>query len=158
MQSQIENVKRTRIFLLDLVKDLTVAELNEVPEGFNNNIIWNLGHLVWAQQGICYLRAGMEPKVDASLLTPFRSGTKPEGLIDEPAIAVIKQALLSTIDQLEQDYAASIWQQYTAWTTRYGVELKSIEDALNFLLYHEGMHAGYIMALKRIVKPALVAG
>jgi hypothetical protein len=38
---------------------------------------------------------------------------------------------------------------YNAWTTPCGVALHSIDKALQFLLFHEGMHCGYIMTLKR---------
>jgi len=50
MKKEIERLKKTRIFLLDLIKDLTTEQLNEIPKGFNNNIIWNLGHLIASQQ------------------------------------------------------------------------------------------------------------
>jgi hypothetical protein len=53
MIHQIENIKTLRTTLLTLVENLTINQLNEVPEGFNNNIIWNLAHLTAAQQGVC---------------------------------------------------------------------------------------------------------
>jgi hypothetical protein len=61
MKSQIEIIKKTRTFLLEQIKNLGNEEFNRVAEGFNNNIIWNLGHMIAAQQGICYKRAVCQP-------------------------------------------------------------------------------------------------
>lgn len=151
MNKQIENIKKVRLFLLGLIQDLSEEQLNKVPAGFNNNIIWNLAHLIAAQQGICYIRSGLQPVVDAKYLTAYKSGTKPQHPVDNKDIAVIKEVLLSSLDQLEKDCQNKVFQNYNAWTTRYGVELANIEDAIGFLTYHEGLHVGYIMALKRVV-------
>jgi hypothetical protein len=151
MDKQFEIIRKTRTFFLGLVKDLSVDQLNTVPAGFNNNIIWNLGHLIAAQEGICYVRAGMQPRVEEEFFNSYKSGTKPEGKPDEKQINKIKELLFSSLDFLEQDYKKGLWKNYPAWTTRYGVEIKSIEDALNFLSFHEGLHTGYILSIKKLV-------
>lgn len=152
MKTQIDNIKKIRIFLLELVKDLSIDQVNETPSGFNNNIAWNLAHLIAAQQGLCYLRAGIKPVVDEKLITEYKSGTKPGEPINENELSSIKEQMLSSIDQLKIDYENNSFENYTSWTTRYGVELASIDDAIRFLLFHEGLHQGYIMAMKRVVK------
>lgn len=152
MNKQIDTIKKTRIFTVDLIKALSVEELNEIPPGFNNNIVWNLAHLLAAQQGVCYLRAGLQPRVDEKYITTYKSGTKPEQFVDEAELSEIKDVLLTSLDQLETDYENNIFSHYNAWTTRYGVELTTIEDAIGFLGFHEGLHNGYITALKRLVK------
>lgn len=157
MNAQIDAVRKTRNYLLQGIADLSNDALNEVPVGFNNNIIWNLGHLVAAQQGICYLRAGLPAKVDESIIAAYRPGTKPEGKVDDAGIARIKELLFTTLDELEADLAAGTWTQYPAWSTRYGVDIDSIDSAISFLQFHEGLHSGYIMALKRVVTPAVAA-
>ena|SRR6476661_2680041 len=152
MNKTIDTIRKERQFLLQLLNDLTLEQLNEVPQGFNNNIIWNLAHLVASQQGVCYLRAGVKTRVHETFYERFKPGSKPGGLIDANEVAEIKAMLFSTLDQFEADYAANYFTHYIAWTTRYGVELTNIDAALQFLLYHEGLHTGYIMALKRLVK------
>jgi hypothetical protein len=155
MMQQLDTIRKTRRYLLHLVAELNNEELNEVPAGFNNNIIWNLGHMVAAQQGICYLRAGLPAKTEDAFFAAYRPGSKPEGKVDDAAVARIKELMSATLDQLEQDYANGLWAQYPAWSTRYGVEINSIESAIDFLKFHEGLHSGFIMALKRVVKPAV---
>ena len=151
MKLQLESIKKTRRTLLEYIKDLNAEQLNKIPVGFNNNIIWNLTHLIAAQQGLCYMRAGLPVTTDAYIWDEYRSGTSPVKFIDAPEVAHIKHLMFSTIDKLEADLNSAIFNNYVPWKTRYDVELRSIDDALNFVLYHEGLHAGYVMALKRVV-------
>jgi len=157
MTKQIEIIRKTRSFLLESLKDLTTEQYNKIPEGFNNNIIWNLGHMIAAQQGVCYIRAGLTPRVEEDIINSFKSSTKPEKTFNETEIENIKTLLFSTLDQLEKDYNNNIFDGYTAWSTRYGVELANIDDAINFLPFHEGLHSGCIGALKRLIKMSSVA-
>lgn len=155
MNKAIETTRTLRIHLLKGVEDLSTEQLNEIPPGFNNNIIWNLAHLVSALQGICYKRACLDVTIDEDLFMNYRPGTKPENYVDAAKIAEIKELLISTVDRLETDYNNKFFTTYTPVMTRYGVELTGIEDAVNFLPFHEGFHMGYIMALKRAVGVAV---
>ncbi len=151
MTKQIEIIRKTRSFLLENLKDLTTEQLNQIPEGFNNNIIWNLGHMIAAQQGVCYLRAGLTPKVSEDFINAYKSSSKPTRPVDAQEIENIKTLLFSTLDQLEADYNNHIFDGYTAWTTRYTVELANINEAINFIQFHEGLHAGCSTVLKKLV-------
>ena len=157
MTKQIEIIRKTRTFLLKNLEDLTIEQYNKIPEGFNNNVIWNLGHMIAAQQGVCYIRAGLAPRVGEDIINSFKSSTKPEKALGEDEIENIKTLLFSTLDQLEEDYNNKIFDGYTAWSTRYGVELANIDDAINFLPFHEGLHSGCIGGLKRLIKMSSIA-
>jgi hypothetical protein len=151
MTKAIEIIKMPRLHLLTAVEALTVDQLNKIPTGFNNNIIWNLAHMVAAQQNICYKRAGIDIVIDERFFAPYLSGTKPETFVDANEVEIIKGLLLSTVDQLETDLEAGKFANFTPWTTRYGVDLNNIEDAISFVPYHEGIHTGYIWAMKRVI-------
>jgi hypothetical protein len=151
MLKSIEFIKGPRTFILSLIENLTVEQLNYIPQGFNNNLIWNLAHLISGQQGICYTRAGLPIVVDDKYYTPYRPDTKPEQFIDATEIAIIKQLFITSINRLETDIQDNIFTNYPAWISRYGTEITSFDDAMDFLPFHEGLHCGYIMALKRAV-------
>jgi len=151
-----EFIKQPRKFILNQVEGLTTEQLNHVPTGFNNNLIWNLAHLISGQQGICYTRAGLPFVVEDKYYTPFRPDTKPERFIDTEEIAHIKELFLSSIDRLEADMQANIFTNYPTWLSRYGTTINSFNEAMEFLPFHEGLHCGYIMALKRAVLNELV--
>jgi hypothetical protein len=151
MNNQIERIIRTRKYLIEQLKDLPIESLNRVPEGFNNNIVWNLGHLIAAQQGICYVRAGANMVVDEKYYLNYKPGTKPEQPVSENEAEQIKSLLITSLDGLEADIRNGVFEKYTLWTTRYGVDIANIDDALQFLMFHEGLHSGTIIALKRLV-------
>ncbi len=152
MNKQIEILRNTRKFLLGFIADLSAEELNEIPKGFNNNVIWNLTHLVATQQSICYVRAGQPLAVEEKYFHPFKPDTKPERYIDAAEVDIIKELSLSVIDRFEADYEKGLFAHYTAWTNRYHIELSTIDEVLGFLPFHEGLHLGYVMALKRTLR------
>ncbi|MGI4728803.1 MAG: DinB family protein [Janthinobacterium lividum] len=151
MTQQIENIKSVRKYLLNLIAELNPEQLNKIPQGFSNNIIWNLAHLTATQQRICYLRSGLKPVVQEQYITPFIPGTKPEGFVDSAEVETLKSLCISTIEELETDYKKSFFATYEEVTVRYGITLTNVDDAINFLLYHEGYHTGVIVELMKFV-------
>ena len=54
MTTVIDILRQPRIKILEELQNFSLEQLNDIPAGFNNNIIWNLGHMIAAQQGVCY--------------------------------------------------------------------------------------------------------
>ena len=113
MDKRIEKIKRFREFLLAQMKGLTTEELNKIPAGYNNNIIWNIAHLICASQSLCYLRAGQPITVEDKYFSPYRTNTKPGEFIDEDEIEKIKKLFIESIDTLEADFDRKIFNDYT---------------------------------------------
>ncbi len=151
MNKAIETIRNPRKLLIKLTEGLSIEQLNKVPPGFNNNIIWNLGHIIAAQQGVCYRRCGLDLKIDEDFFLRYKPDTKPEGVIDSIGVERIRTLLFATLDELEADYSAGIFINYPTFVTRYGIEINSIDSALSFLPFHEGLHIGCIIALKKLV-------
>ena len=151
MTKAIELIAAPRVKIADIVKELTLEQLNTVPPGFNNNIIWNVGHVIAAQQGICYKRLGLDLVVEEDFFETFKPGSKPERFFDAADVEKIIGLLTSTITQLEADLQTDKFANYPTWSTRYGAELTSINDAVSFLPFHEGLHIGAIIALRKMV-------
>ena len=149
--SAIDILRNPRKMILDIVKDYNTDQVNHIPEGFNNNIIWNLGHMIASQQGICYKRCGLETVVSDDFFNTYKSGSKPGRYISQEEYDELKELFLTTLDKLEEDYAAGIFINYTSVMTRYNVELNNIDEALSFLPFHDGLHIGYIMSLRKLV-------
>lgn len=152
MNTQTAIIEKPRLQLLHIVEGLTLEQLNKIPAGFNNNIIWNMGHIITSQQGLCYVRAGLPVGVDESFFNTFKSGTKPERQYTIEDLEQIKDLLFSTLPQLEADLQTDLFKNYTAFTTRFGFEVTNIQDAVRFLAFHEGLHIGTVAALKKLVK------
>src|SRR5476651_2655623 len=112
MTKAIEAIKQPRVKILEILKEFSLDQLNEVPTGFNNNILWNLGHMVAAQQGICYTRTGLPRIIDDEFFMAYKPDTKPEKYIDAAEFEKIKTVLFSTLEQLEADLKTDMFANY----------------------------------------------
>lgn len=151
MIQALELILQPRLKIAEMLKQLTIEQLNTVPPGFNNNIVWNIGHMVATQQGICYKRVNQPIAVSDEFFDTFKPGTKPERFFEAAEVEEIFSLFSSTLTLLEADLQTNKFAGYPTWTTRFGFEVKSIEDAVSFISFHEGMHIGAIIALRRFV-------
>ncbi|RFS21793.1 DinB family protein [Chitinophaga silvatica] len=151
MNASISIIRQSRTQLIGMIDRNSTATLNKIPEGFKNNIIWNIGHVLVSMEAICYKRAGMPMCVDPILVSRYANGTTPLGDADEKEIAEIKALLVASVDQIEKDYTADAFVHYTPWTTGTGIPINSIDDALAFAAYHDGMHMGCILGLRKFL-------
>src|SRR5665213_1190761 len=154
MKESIDIIRGARKFLLNLIDGISIEKLNEIPEGFNNNLAWNFAHVIATQQILCYRNAGAKPVIADEIIDKYKSGTRPEGFIDEKEFETLKQSLLSTIDKFELYSATNLFENYRAFDLKSypGVRLKNVNDAAKFDCFHEGLHVGYSMALKKALK------
>ena len=123
--------------------------LFEIPEGYNNNLAWNLGHLVVTQQLLHYKLSGLPMAVDEEMVNCFRKGTGPGDWEARPDMEQIRSLLITHPEKLEADLMANEFKHFTSYQTSAGVTLNTIDDALQFNQFHEGLHLGYMMAMKR---------
>ena len=149
MKEQFELIRQTRTRFIDLVDGLSIEELNEIPAGMNNNIAWNFGHIVTAQQGLCNALSGVELDVPEEVTAGFKKGTKPEGFISQETIDELKEYAVSCIDELERGLGENVYVQYKSYTTSFGYTLNNIEDAVRFVMVHDALHLGYAMAIRK---------
>jgi DinB superfamily len=153
MKDALEIIRKTRASFIGMTKNLSIEQMNLVPEGFNNNIIWNFGHIIVVQQGLCYGLAGLPQNVDKSLVIKYKKDSIPNTFISAEEFETLKALSVSLIDTFEADIAKGIFPtNYQPFMTLLGVEIDGLEKAIAFNAYHEGLHYGYAMSLKRAVK------
>lgn len=121
----------------------------EIPPPFANNLLWNYGHIIVVQQLFHYARAGLELHIPASLVAQCRPGTSPADWQDPPDVSMLHELALALPEQLEQDLAANLFTTYDPYTTRTGLTLSTIEDAIVFNVFHEGLHVGIMSAMAK---------
>ncbi len=149
MKSHFDFLRIIRQNTLNLISNFTDEQLNQTPNGFNNNMVWNLGHLVATQQLLHYGLAGLPFIIDQSIIDRYRKGTQPEGIVGGDEIGELKELMLTCVDQLETDYNNGIFKSFKTYPTSFNAILNSIEDSITFNNIHEGLHLGYMMAMKR---------
>ncbi|MFV5701564.1 DinB family protein [Flavobacterium sp. XS2P12] len=129
----------------------TLEQLNTIPEGFSNNLIWNIGHIIVTQQLLVYKLSGLPMMISDELVEKYKKGTKPEHIAIQTEVDEIKSLLFETINQTKADYDNQIFKNYNEYPTSTGFILKSVEDALAFNNLHEALHIGIMMSIRKFI-------
>lgn len=151
MKEDIQLLRNIRITLVKELEDLTLEQLNYIPENYNNNIIWNIGHCLVVQQLLCYALSGLPPYVEKSIGQKYKKGSAPQEPIGQEEVDWIKDMLLKSVDLLETDLKEGKFQNFNPYTVGFGTHLTSVEDSIRFNNVHEGLHYGYVLALKKLL-------
>ena len=151
MSSVFETQKTIRQVLLNILDNYSLEQLNKIPEGFNNNIVWNAAHCVAVQQALIYKLSGLPTAVSKEFLMKYAKGAKPEGDVSQQELDEIKALLSTTLHQTQNDYNQNVFVNYNEYTTSLGNTLRDINGALEFNNYHEGIHTGVIMSIRKFV-------
>lgn len=151
MEYLLNITRKTRENFIRLIESSTIEELNEIPAGFNNNIIWNFAHIVASQQGLCYRLANVDTVIDKQYILPYTKGSRPDKFVTAEEVNTIKGFMRSNIDQLEEDLKNNKFVNYHAFTTDYGVEVKSNAEAVQFFVVHDALHFGIASAIKKVI-------
>jgi hypothetical protein len=151
MNFQFDILKTTRENILRVMDGLTMEQLNKIPEGFNNNLIWNFGHVVVTQQLLNYALSGLPMYLSDDIINKYRKGSKPNLIVSEGEYEMLKTAAFDLIEALKKDYKAGIFKTYNTYTTSYNATLTSIEEGIDFNNVHEALHFGIIMSLRKLV-------
>ena len=110
---QLHNRKIFHHFL----KQYSLAQLNKIPEGFNNNIIWNIAHTVVTHQLLLYKMTENQLQIPTEWVKLFAKGSKPERDILADEVKAIDAALFSTYEQFEKDITSGLFYNYQPYTT-----------------------------------------
>lgn len=151
MTTQFNLLKISRNLVLKKIDGLTHEQLHKIPEGFKNNIAWNVAHLVVTQQLLHYKLSGLQCLVPDDLIEKYRKGTAPTEEMSAEDFEEVKELLAGLPDTLEEDYKEGIFKEYTDYETSTGFVITSIDDAISFNNLHEGIHLGTIMDLYKLV-------
>ena len=149
--SQFDILRQSRKLILKIIDGYSIEQLNLIPKGFKNNIAWNVAHLLVTQQLLCYNLSGLPMYVSEEMVALFKKGTTPEKAITSIEFEKIKEQFISIIDQFEKDYKEGVFKDFNEYTTSVNVTLKDIDSAIAFNDYHEGIHLGIILSLRKLV-------
>ena len=142
-------VLKNRKIMTSFLDAFSLEDLNKVPEKFNNNLIWNIAHLVVTQQLLTYSLSGLPMQISDELVEKYKKGSMVDGNVSQEEINEIKGLLFSIIEQTKEDYENGVFDSFQPYTTSTNSTLKSFEEAMEFNNFHEGIHLGYILALKK---------
>ena len=133
------------------LENYSLEQLNKIPTGFSNNLIWNLGHIIVSQQGLVYRLSGLPMNVSTEMMETYKNGSKPTGTNTQAELDELKVLLFSLLEKTKEDYAAGKFTDYNEYTTGTGFNLKSTKEAIEFNNYHEAMHLGFMINIRKFV-------
>ena len=151
MHRTFEITRTSRKVLLQFLEKHTLEELNTIPHGFSDNLIWNIGHIIVVQQMLVYNLSDLPMMVSSEMIEKYKKGTKPEHNADQAEINELRRLLFETIDQSEIDFMNKIFKDYKEFTTMSGFTVKTAKDAMAFNYYHEGVHTGIMMQIRKFI-------
>ncbi|MGB0387188.1 MAG: DinB family protein [Ardenticatenaceae bacterium] len=145
----------TRQLLYNTLKDLTQEQWFTQPKGFANNVAWNVGHLIVAQQGLVYRRLGVPGHISGKMTAMYRPGTSPADWSSKPDTDELLKLLVELPKKMAEDVAAGKFDNYVkseGKTLGTFPPPESSAHAIIFNQFHEGVHAGNIGDLLAFVK------
>lgn len=151
MQSTFDITLSSRNILHKFLTNYSLEQLNKVPEGYNNNLIWNIAHIVVVQQMLVYHLSGLPMLVSDKMVQKYKRDTKPEALVTEEEVTQIKGLLYTTLEQTQKDFSEGIFKNYNAFTTMTGFHIRNAQEAMEFNNYHEGVHTGIMMRIAKFL-------
>lgn len=151
MNYHFQTHRQVRRNLLEILQNTSHKDLMLIPDGFNNNIYWNIAHCVATQQLLHYYLSENSFRIDKYWIETYKKGTLPNLDVKASEIDDLAFLLTETSKILMRDYDSGFFEDYTPYTTSFGMDLKSIQDAIIFNNIHESLHYGYVMAQKRAI-------
>jgi len=154
MEKIFDILLKNRKILHDVLQHTSKEDLYKIPEGFNNNIWWNIAHVVVTPQLLVYGLSGLDYTIEEGLINTYRKGTSPEGKPSAQEVEKISAYLFSTVKHIQLDYNQGRLntKNFKELTTSVNVTLTSAKDAIAFSAFHEGIHLGAIRGLQKALE------
>ena len=76
MEQTFELNRTLRKLIAPFLEELSLDQLNTIPEGFTNNLFWNIAHVVVTQQLLVYKLSGLPMLISDELVDKYKKGSK----------------------------------------------------------------------------------
>ena len=149
MEATFKIWETSRNIYLKFFDNYSLEQLNTIPAGMSNNLIWNLGHVVVSQQKLVYALSGLPMHIPDSLFEKYQNGSRPDGKTTQAEVDEIKKLLSEMVEKTKTDFEAGVFKEYHPYQTKTGFHLGTWKEAMEFNNYHEGIHLGIMMSIKK---------
>ena len=149
MEATFKIWETSRGIYLKFLENYSIEQLNTIPAGMSNNLIWNLGHVVVSQQKLVYALSGLPMHIPDSLFEKYQNGSRSDGKTTQAEVDEIKKLLSEMVEKTKADFKAGVFKEYHPYQTKTGFHLGTWKEAMEFNNYHEGIHLGIMMSIKK---------
>lgn len=152
MEKLFDILLKNRKILHDVLQKTPKEDLFKIPGGYNNNIWWNIAHVVVTPQLLLYGLSGRDFTIEKELIDKYKKGTFPDGEPSKSEMEKIEAYLFSTVKHIQLDFEHGRFHSFQEYMTTPKIGLSNATDALAFNVFHEGLHLGAILALKKALE------
>lgn len=152
MDKLFETAVFTRKALLLILENLTEEQMLRIPEPHRNSVFWNVAHLMVTQQLLIYRLSGQPLLIEEGFVERYGKGSRATEEISDDDIEFVKENIVPLCERAQQDFEKGLFQGYKPYMTSTGIELTSLEEALEFSVFHDGIHLGVVLSLKKLVQ------
>jgi len=140
-----------RIYTLGRISQVKEDIWDIQPLGFNNTIRWNVGHIFVNAEMLTQKAILTYEIVHPEWVPLFVPGTKPNDWDVEPPtsgelVSALKEQTERIKAVLENNLSNTLIESMSIGNLH---EMKTVEALVQFIVWHEGVHAGIIHALNR---------
>lgn len=129
----------------------TLDQINHIPSGFNNNILWNCAHVIAVHQMLTYGLTNQPFGIPKEFVFRFVPGSKPDAVYDASFVDEVKSLLFTSFEQFQADIEDDKFVTFNPFMTALKFEINDLEKAVAFNQYHESLHMGHILNLMKFV-------
>lgn len=101
--------------------------------------------------GIDIQNSGLEGYISRELYKLYGPGTRPTEKTTKEEVEQLKGLLILLVEKTEIDLINKKFVIYNEKMTGTGFYLSSLKDALEFINYHEGLHLGFMMNIRKFI-------
>lgn len=135
----------------NFLDNYSLDQLNTIPPGMSNNLIWNIGHVIVSQQKLVYALSGLPMHIPDSLFEKHQNGSRPDGKTTQTEVDEIKKLLSEMVEKTKSDFEAGVFKEFHPYQTKTGFHLGTWKEAMEFNNYHEGIHLGIMLQIKKFL-------
>jgi len=135
----------------NFLDNYSLDQLNIIPAGMSNNLIWNIGHVIVSQQKLVYALSGLPMHISDSLFEKYQNGSRPDGKTTQTEVDEIKKLLSEMVEKTKSDFEAGVFKEFHPYQTKTGFHLGTWKEAMEFNNYHEGIHLGIMLQIKKFL-------
>lgn len=127
---------------------LTDEQMLHIPDDREDNILWNVGHLLCSLSRLTYVFSGHPLPIPEGYLPIFGKDTSARDWQANPDVRTVVDRFVELPQQVELDYKEGIFTEYKTLQIIPDEDIASIEEAIAFHCFHEGLHIGKVLTLK----------
>ncbi|WP_349408952.1 DinB family protein [Pseudalkalibacillus sp. SCS-8] len=142
-----------RKFLMMGAEHITEENADIIPEGFPNNLRWQLGHILVSVEYLVFHQAGEKMNLPEGYAEMFSRGTSPKDWTTEPPkVDVLKAQLSEQMGRVRATFDGRLDEKLPEPFKGGPFEFHTVGEMLLFALFHESEHIGCIKGLKAGIK------